>query len=148
MQVILLQDVKKIGKKGSIVNVSDGYAKNYLIPHKLAVNATAKGMEIKQEQDAAAKALFDENKAKAQALKQTLADIVVKVGATAGKDGRMFGSISSKEIAEELQKQYQITVDKKKFVGTTMLKELGMHTVEVELFKDVIASFKVNVIGK
>lgn len=145
MEVILLQDVKKVGKKGQIINVSDGYAKNFLFPKKLAVIASSKGIEIKNEQDRQKKEEYEANKKKAQELKELLKDIIVQVSAKGGKDGRMFGSISAKEVCEELKKQFGYDVDRKKVIGENQIKTFGVTQLKFELFKDVVATVKVQV---
>jgi len=145
MEVILLSDVKNVGKKGQIVNVSDGFAKNLLLPRKLAVMATTHSREIKQEQDEKAAELYAANKQKALDLKAKLEAVTVNIVATSGSDGRMFGSISSKEVVEELKKQHNLEVDKKKFIGESIIKCLGVTNLKNELFKGVVATIKVNV---
>lgn len=145
MEVILLQDVKKVGKKGQIIKVSDGYAMNFLFPRKLAVNATEGGLKVKAEQDKKAHDEWEANKAKALELKEKLEKVVVKLTASTGKDGRMFGAISTKEIVEELKKQFGFEVDKKKFIGETTIKTLGVTILKNELFKGVVAQVKCEV---
>lgn len=145
MEVILLQDVKKVGKKGEVVKVSDGYAKNFLLAQKLAVPASEKGLEIKHEQDANAKAKYEADKKAAQELKEKLKEVVVHTIATGGKEGKMFGAISGKQVCEELEKQYGYVVDRKKFVGENSVKSFGTTELKIELFKDVIATIKVEV---
>ena len=145
MEVILLADVKNVGKKGQIVEVSAGYATNFLIKRKLAVPSTEKSREIKKEQDEAAKALFEQNKANAIELKEKLEKVRVQCSAKAGSDGRMFGSISTKEVVEELNKQFGLVIDKKKFLGDTSIKSFGTSKLSIELFKGVIASIYVDV---
>ena len=116
MKVILQQDVKGQGKKGQMVNVSDGYARNFLLPRKLAVEATAENVNTMKMQDKAKKAREAEEKAQAQALSEKLQSCPVKIAAKAGQGGRLFGSITSKEISEELKKQYGLDVNKSKLV--------------------------------
>ncbi len=148
MEVILLQDVSKLGKKGQIIKVSDGYAKNFLFPRRLAIVATQKGIEIKNEQDKAKREEFEANRKKAQELKATLSDLTVEVFSTAGKEGKMFGSISGKEVCEALKAQYGYEVDRKKIVGDNQIKVFGESQIKVELFKDVIATINVEVKAK
>lgn len=145
MEVILLQDVKKVGKKGEVVKVSDGYAKNFLLARHLAVIASEKSLEIKDQQDKEAKALYEQNKAKAKELKEKIEKITVEIEATSGGQGKMFGAVSNKQICEELEKQYGFVVDKKKFIGDSTIKTFGLSILKVELFKDVVAQVKVNV---
>ena len=145
MKVILTEDVKSLGKKGDLVNVSDGYARNYLISKKLGVEATAKNInELKQRrasEERKAKELYEE----AKALGGKIDSLEVEVKIRAGEGGRLFGSVSSKEIAQALQEQYQLEIDKKKIVLASPIKALGSTTVPVKLHPKVTANLKVNV---
>ena len=145
MKVILLQDVKKVGKKGEIVNVSDGYGANYLIPNKLAVLATKTSMEIKGKQDEAAAADLERRKQEALALKEKLKDVKIEILAKSGNEGKMYGAVSTKQIEEELKNQTSYQIDKRKILDTQSLGTFGVHVIKVELFKGVIAEFKVHV---
>ena len=145
MKVILLEDVKSLGKKGDIVNASDGYARNMLLPRKLAIPATdgnMKDLEAKKRQEAtqAAQLLKEAQELKEQIEKQSV-DIAIKVGS----GGRTFGSVSSKEIAEAVKTQLGLTIDKKKLLLDTPIKELGVATVDLKLHPQVTAALKVNV---
>ena len=145
MKVILLEDVKSLGKKGDIVNASDGYARNMLLPRKLAIPATdgnMKDLEAKKRQEAkqAAQLLKEAQELKEQIEKQSV-DIAIKVGS----GGRTFGSVSSKEIAEAVKTQLGLTIDKKKLLLDTPIKELGVATVDLKLHPQVTAGLKVNV---
>ena len=148
MKVILLEDVKKVGKKGSIVEVSDGYGKNFLLPKKLAVLATKTSLEIKKVED--------DNKAKEEELKKERAielkgkikDLVVEIKAGTGKEGKLFGAISSKEIVEEYKKQFNIELDKRKFINFNPINSLGYEKIEIELYKEVIGVITVHVSEK
>ena len=148
MKVILLEDVKKVGKKGSIVEVSDGYGANFLIPRKLAVLVTKTSLEIKKTQD--------DNKAKEDAkkkenaieLKEKIKDLVVEVKVGTGKEGKLFGAVSSKEIVEEYKKQFNIELDKRKFVDFNPIGALGYTKIQIELYKDVIGTVTVHVSEK
>lgn len=148
MEVILLQDVSKLGKKGQIIKVSDGYAKNFLFPRKLAIVASQKGIEIKNEQDKAKREEYEANRKAAIALKGEIAKVTVEVFATAGKEGKMFGSISGKEVCEALKSQFGFDVDRKKIVGDNQIKVFGESQMKAELFKDVIATINVEVKAK
>lgn len=135
MKVILTQDVKKIGKKGETVEVSDGYATNFLIPRKLAVASTSSS-QLQLEKDNAAEAARQKQlKADAIALAERLEHIEVKFSAKTSNDGRMFGSISTKEIAEGMEKQHGIIIDKRKFVDKTPANSLGYTRLKIELYK-------------
>ncbi len=145
MKVILLQDVKSLGKKGDIVNASDGYARNMLLPKKLAVLATSgnmKDLEAVEKSNAkkAAEALKAAEDLKAQIEKKAV-ELTIKVG----EGGRTFGSVSTKDLAEAMKKQLGIEVDKKKISLSQPLKGIGTSTVPVKLHTKVVAELKVNV---
>ena len=146
MKVILMQDVKAQGKKGDVVNVSDGYAKNFLFPKGLAREASNKNMtELKGQQNAAMyKHNVEEDKAKSTAAQ--MKTITVTVKAKAGENGKLFGSITSKDVAEELLKQTKIEIDKRKIDIGDGIKTLGEHTVKVNLFSSVLGEFVVKVV--
>ncbi|MBE6781619.1 MAG: 50S ribosomal protein L9 [Ruminococcaceae bacterium] len=142
MKVILLEDVKGQGKKGALVNVSDGYARNFLFPKNLAKEANAAAMsELKSKADAAV-FHYEEDKAAAKALAQKIEGTKVKLVAKAGANGKLFGSITSKEIAAELNKMLGISIDKKK-LAVADIKNFGEYTATVKLFTDITASFTV-----
>ena len=145
MKVILLQDVKKQGKKDQVINVSDGYANNFLIKQGLAVPYNDSNKN-KLERDLKKRADDEEVLIKeCEALKKKLESLTLKFGARTGKDGRMFGSISTKQISDELKnKGYEI--DKKKITCDHSIDSLGVHEVDVNLHKKVTAKVKVNVV--
>jgi large subunit ribosomal protein L9 len=145
MKVILLQDVKGQGKKGEVVNVSDGYARNYLFPRKIAEQATADALNTIKLKDKAKKELDDREKQKLQELAVTLQSMVVRVIAKAGENGKLFGSVTSKEISEELEKQYGIAVDKRKISLAEPIKTYGSFEVPAKLGHEVSAVIMVNV---
>ncbi|MGI6007736.1 MAG: 50S ribosomal protein L9 [Ruminococcus sp.] len=143
MKVILVQDVKSLGKKGDIVNVSDGYARNMLLPKKLGVEANAKNMnDLKLAKAHDAKVAAEQLEA-AQQLKEQLEKSQVTVSIKVGEGGRTFGSVSSKEIADAVKEQLGIDVDKKKLQLENPVKELGTTMVAVKLHTKVTASLKV-----
>ena len=144
MKVILTQDVKKVGKKGEIVNVADGYGQNFLIKNKLAVLATAHGKEIVAQNKEQERLQDLENKKKAEELKAVLEGITLEFYLSSGKDGKTFGSVSTKNIAEELLKNNDIKIDKRKFINARPIQALGYTRLEIELYKDVIATIKVH----
>ncbi len=139
MKVVLLEDIKGSGKKGELINVSDGYARNYLFPRKLAKEANAQAMnELKNAEDAKAYKI----KADTDAAKQTAEKIDgknVKLFAKAGQGGRLFGSVTAKEIAEELKRQYKVDVDKRKIVIEGDIKAFGTYECEVKLYSGISA---------
>ncbi|MCI9092389.1 MAG: 50S ribosomal protein L9 [Coprobacillus sp.] len=148
MKVILTQDVKKVGKKGEIVNVADGYGKNFLIKNNLAVLATAYGKEVIAKNKEEARLQDLENKKKAEELKATLENMTLEFKLSSGKDGKTFGSVSTKNVAEELLKKYDIKIDKRKFINARPIQALGYTNLKIELYKDVIATIKVHLSEK
>ena len=141
MEVILLQDVKALGKKGQKVNVSEGYARNFILPKKLGIEVNAKNMNDLKLQ----KAHEDKLAAEALANAKELAKETVVVKLKSGKDGRVFGSVSTKEIAEELKAQHNIDIDKKKMVLNDAIKALGNYEVVCKHHKEVTAKLVVKV---
>ena len=145
MKVILLQDEKKLGKKGDVIEVSDGYARNYVLPKKIGVEATSKNLNDLKLQKANADKVALEQLNDAKALAAVLAEKTVEVKMKAGEGGRAFGSVSSKEIAAECKVQHGIEIDKKKIVLPEALKNFGMYEVNVKLHPQVTAVLKVHV---
>lgn len=148
MKVILLQDVKKVGKKDQIIEVSDGYAQNFLIARKLAVQVTAKSKEVLQKQQDDEAARQAELCAEAKALAEKLAPIKLEFTVQAGKDGRMFGNVSFKQVADLLQNNYGIIIDKRKIVDKGPLDSLGYHHLKIELYKGVFGTITVYIKAK
>ena len=145
MKVILLQDEKKLGKKGDVVEVSEGYARNYVLPKKIGVEATSKNLNDLKLQKANADKVALEQLNDVKALAAVLAEKTVEVKMKAGEGGRAFGSVSSKEIAAECKAQHGIEIDKKKIVLPEALKNFGMYEVNVKLHPQVTAVLKVHV---
>ena len=143
MKVILLEDVKALGKKGQVVNVSDGYARNLLLPKKLGVEATGKNMNDLKLQKAHEDKVAQENLDAAKAFAEELKDIQVTVGIKVGEGGRTFGSISAKEIAEAAKAQLGYELDKKKLQLSAPIKELGTTMVPIKLHPKVTGELKV-----
>ena len=143
MKVILLEDVKEQGKKGDIVNVSDGYARNMLFPKKLAVEATPKNINDLKLQKAHEEKVAKENLEAAKAFKAELETKEVTVSIKVGENGRTFGSVSSKEISEAAKAQLGYDIDKKKMQLASPIKELGTTMVPVKLHPQVTAQLKV-----
>nr|WP_302690117.1 50S ribosomal protein L9 [uncultured Eubacterium sp.] len=148
MKVILLEDVKSLGKKGEIVNVNDGYARNFILKKNLGLEATGKNLnDLKLQQQNAAKVAKEKLEA-AQALAKDLEDKSITVKIQAGVEGKVFGSISSKEIALEAKKQLRMDIDKKKIVIPDAIKSLGTYNVNIKLHKDVVGKLAVKVEAK
>ena len=144
MKVILLADVKGQGKKGQLVNVSDGYARIFLFPKNLAKEANASAMNELNTKAAAVAFHYEEDKAAAKALADKINGTTVTLRAKAGANGKLFGSITSKEIAAELGKLLGETIDKKKLTVAD-IKNYGEYTATIKLFTDIAASFTVKV---
>lgn len=145
MKVILLQDVKKVGKKGDVVEMSDGYARNFLFPRKLAEEANNNNMHIlntKKENERKKKLAEIEA---AQKLAAELKGKEVKVLAKGGKDGRLFGAVTSKDVAELINKEFKLSVDKKKIVMDT-IKIAGSYDIEIKLYPEVSTKMKLVVV--
>ncbi len=145
MKVIFLQDVKGSGKKGEIKNVSDGYARNFLLGRGLAVEATAKNMNILDGQKASAQHKKDVEKQNAEDIAAAINGKTVKAVGKAGNGGRLFGSVTAGNIAELIEKQFGKKVDKKKIVLKTDIKNFGAYEVEIKLYPEVTAKVTVNV---
>ena len=146
MKVVLNQDVKGLGKKGELVNASDGYARNFLFPKKLAAEATADVINSRKIADAAAKRRADLEKKAALELKAQLENMIVTLKAKAGTGGRLFGSVTTKEIADALKAQYKIDIEKNKFTIENPIKAFGTYEVKVKLYPEVSGIVKVKVV--
>lgn len=147
MKVILKSDIKGVGKKDEVINASDGYARNFLFPKGLAVEANNENMgKLKARQDSAK---FQKQQEKEEALRiaDKLSKISLKIKVKSGENGKIFGGVSTKEIAQELEKQHKITVDKKKIDLKETIKTLGARNIEIKLFEGVIGKLKVDVIS-
>lgn len=148
MKVILKANIKGVGKKDQVINASDGYARNFLFPKNLAVEANAENMsKLKGMQDSKAFKKSQE-KEEAERTADKLSKILLKIKVKSGANGKIFGGVSSKEIAENLEKQYQIKVDKKKIDLKETIKTLGSLTVDIKLFEGVIGKVKVDIISE
>lgn len=146
MKVILLSDVKKLGKKGDIVEVADGYGRNFLIRQRMAVEATKKSLEILDEQNLQNSLMEKQREADAEEIKKRLAGITLEFKVKGGSDGRVFGSVSTKQIAEQLASQYDIKIDKRKVLDGAKITSLGYTDVKVDLYKNkVIGVIRVHV---
>lgn len=145
MKVILLQDIKNVGRREQIIEANDGYARNYLFPKKLAIEATKDNMLKLQ-----AKKKADENRKNAEIeankeVAKSIEKIELKIKAKAGENGKIFGGITSKEISEELKKQYKFDIDKKKIVVKDTIKNLGRFTIEIKFGDGIVAKLTIAV---
>ena len=147
MKVILQQDVKGKGKKGELVNVSDGYARNFLLPKKLAIQATQENLSVMKQQEKAKERKTESDKARANETAAKLEDVIVKIPARgSGEGGKLFGSITSKEISEELNKQHGIEIEKNKIVQDEPIKSFGSHEIKCKLGFEITGAINVLVI--
>ncbi len=145
MKVILLDNIKGVGKKDEVINASDGYARNFLFPRKLAVEANAENMsKLKNKQDSVQHKKNVE-KEKAEDIAKKLKDITVNIKVKAGDNGRIFGGVTSKEISENLKQQFKIDIDKKKIILNETIKNIGVFNVSVKLFEGIVGNLKINV---
>ncbi len=143
MQVILTQDVKGQGKKGQMVKVSDGYARNYLLPKGLATEATKENINVMKGKAESLEYKLKTEREEAQKIVDKMKEIEVILSAKSGANGKLFGSITSKDIAEELTKQHHIKIDKKKFVLPDGIKTIGTTEVEVKVYPQITGKLKV-----
>lgn len=146
MEIILLQDVRSLGKKGDIIKANDGYARNYILPKKLGIEATPKNLNELKLQKQNADKVAAQQLADAKAFAEEMAEKEITVTLKAGEGGRTFGSISSKEIAEEAKKQLDYNIDKKKIQLKEAIKSFGYHEVPIKLHPQVTATLKVHVV--
>ena len=146
MKIILLQDVKSLGKKGDIINANDGYARNFILPKKLGVEATGKNLNDLKLQNQNAEKIAAQNLADAKELAKKIEEQKIVVSMKAGEGGKVFGSVSTKEIAEETKKQTGIEIDKKKIQLSEAIKGFGMYEVPVKLHSKVTATLKISVV--
>lgn len=144
MKVILTQDVKGQGKKDQLIEVSDGYARNFLLPRKLAIPADNQSMTELKNKEAARQHKIDTERAAAKEIANKLTAIVVKIKVGSSADGRLYGSVTTKEIAERLEKDFGITVDKRKITLADPIKAYGTYSLDVRLYTDVAG--KINVV--
>lgn len=148
MKVILKADIKGVGKKDQVINASDGYARNFLFPKDLAVEANNENMAKLEAKQNSAKFQKEQEKEEALKVVDKLSKILLKIKVKSGENGKIFGGVSTKEIAQELEKEYKIQVDKKKIDLKETIKVLGTQTVEIKLFEGVIGKLKVDVISQ
>ena len=148
MEVILLADVKNVGKKNQTVNVSDGYANNFLFKKKLAVPVSKKSVEILEEQKENARLNELRLKEEAEKVAEALKGVTLEFSAKVGKDSKLFGSVSLKQVEEELKAKHNIVIDKRKFIDKGPLDTLGTYNLRIELYKGVIGVIKVHISGR
>ena len=146
MKVILQQDVRGQGKKGQLVEVSDGYARNFLLPKKLAVTATAENVNTMKQQEKAKKAQEAAEKAEAEALAKKLEGIMVKISAKSGEGGRLFGAVTGKEVSDALAAQHGVVIPKTKLVLDEPIKSCGSYQIKAKLGYEVSGTVNVLVI--
>ena len=148
MKVILKADIKGVGKKDEVINASDGYARNFLFPKNLAVEANAENMsKLKAKKDSNAYKKSQE-KEEAKKIEEKLSKILLKIPVKAGENGKIFGGVSAKEVSDLLKEEYKIEVDKKKIELKETIKTLGVRTLTIKLYEGVIGNLKIDVISK
>lgn len=146
MKVVLLQDVKSQGKKGDLIDVSEGYARNFLFPRKLAVAADSQVLtEIKSKEEAK-EFHTSEEKAKANELKKKLEETELVIKKPSGDGDKFYGSVTNKEIAEELKNQFSFDIDKRKIILAKALKDFGEYKVQIKLYTDISAELKLTIV--
>jgi large subunit ribosomal protein L9 len=145
MKVILLKDIKGVGKKSEVINASDGYARNFLFPKKYAEEANDSNLHILNRKTETTRRKKLEETEAAQAIADSLKGKQIKISAKAGEAGRLFGAITSKDIASEIKNQFQIDIDKKKII-TEAIRQLGNHEVELKIYPEVTTKINVFVV--
>lgn len=148
MKVILLDNIKGVGKKDEVINASDGYARNFLFPKKLAVEANNENMNKLKAKKQSEQYKKDVDKKNAGNIAKKLDDIILMIKVKAGENGKIFGGVTSKEISEELNKQYKINVDKKKIVLSENIKNLGSFDINIKLYEGITGKLKVKVVSE
>ena len=148
MKVVLLQDVKGQGKKNDVIEVSDGYARNFLFPRKLAVVADARAMNDVMNKRSSQEHKIEVEKTNARELAQKIEQSKVVIKAEAGADGRVYGAVTAKDIAEALKAQFSLDVDKRKIVLDAPIKAFGTYIVDIKLYSGIVAKLNVQVIEK
>lgn len=148
MRVILQEDIKGLGKKGDVVNVKDGYARNFLLPKKLAVEATETNINILNLKKEAEQAKKEKEIGEAKDLANKISHVVITIKAKAGEQGKLFGSITSKDIVEALKSQHNISLDKKQILLNDPLKTLGTKEIDVKIYEGITSKLKVRIEGE
>ena len=147
MKVILLENIKGVGKKDEVINAADGYARNYLLPKKLAVPADTGNMNNLKAKQESNEFRRGEEKKEAEEIAKKLKGILLKIQVKSGENGKIFGGVTSKEISDELKKQYNINVEKKKIILDQTIKNIGTFNVNIKLFEGVIGTLKIDILG-
>ena len=147
MKVILTQDIKGVGKKDEIINANDGYARNFLLPRKMAVEANSQNMSLLQGRKDSANFKKEQEKEIALKLQEQLSKIVLKMKVKAGENGKIFGSVTSKEISAELKNQHKLDIDKKKILLKDPIKETGIFNIEIKLYEGIIGKLKIQIMA-
>ena len=148
MKVILLDNIKGVGKKDEIINASDGYARNYLFPKKLAVEANSENLSKLKAKQNAVEYKKGQEKEEAIRISNKLKEITLAIKVKAGENGKIFGGVTAKEISENLKTQYNIEIDKKKINVTETIKQIGMSTVDIKLYEGVTGKLKVQTVAE
>lgn len=145
MKVILKADIKGVGKKNEIINAADGYARNFLLPKNLAVEANTANMSILKSENDSKQYKKDTEKEEAKKISEKMNNLVLDIKVKAGENGKIFGGVSAKEISEMLDKEHKIKIDKKRIELKETIKTLGIHTVNIRLFEGIVGKLKINV---
>lgn len=148
MKVILLDNIKGVGKKDEVINASDGYARNFLFPKKLAVEANNENMNKLKAKKQSEQYKKDVDKKNAGNIAKKIDDIILMIKVKAGENGKIFGGVTSKEISEELNKQYKINIDKKKIILSENIKNLGCFDINIKLYEGITGKLKVKVVSE
>ena len=147
MKVILLSDIKGVGKKDQVIEASDGYARNYLFPKKLALEANTENMSKLKARQNSNQFRKDTEKKQAEEIAKKLKVIMLKIKVRAGENGKIFGGVTSKEISDGLKRDYNIDIDKKKILLNETIKTIGTFTIDIKLYEGVIGKLKIDVIA-
>ena len=148
MKVILLENIKGVGKKDDIINANDGYARNFLFPKNKAVEANATNLAKLKAKQNSENHKKEVEKSEAEKLKEKLENISLRIEVKAGENGKIFGGVTAKEVSDELKKQKNIDIDKKKILLKETIKTIGIFNVDVKLYEGVIGKIKVNIIAQ
>ncbi len=148
MKVILLENIKGVGKKDDIINANDGYARNYLFPKKLAIEANKANLTKLQSKKDSNEFKKNEERKESQKIKEQVEKLTLKISVKAGENGKIFGGVTSKEISDELKKQYNIEIDKKKIDLKETIKSLGSFIINIKLFEDITAKLRVLIVNE